>query len=148
MYPEIPVTKTANPKAKPVSENSLGFGQLFTDHMFIMDYIEGQGWIEPRIVPYGPIEMELQQWFFIMARQFRRTQGLQRSGWRHHALPSAFEFRTVNKSNERMVIPQVDLIFVCTPSRSCCSWKKTGYLQHLTFIVRRPFILPWILFLV
>ena len=34
---EIKVTLTDHPKAKP-DENNLGFGHIFTDHMFLMDY--------------------------------------------------------------------------------------------------------------
>ena len=40
MY-DIPVTLTTNPKKKPEDESKLGFGKIFTDHMFIMDYDAG-----------------------------------------------------------------------------------------------------------
>lgn len=53
-----PVTRTTHPKPKPTDENNLGFGKYFTDHMFIMDYDEGQGWHDGRIVPYAPIEID------------------------------------------------------------------------------------------
>ncbi len=39
-----------------VPTEDIGFGQMRTDHMFLMDYIDGE-WINPRIVPYGPISM-------------------------------------------------------------------------------------------
>ncbi|MEG1790592.1 MAG: branched-chain amino acid aminotransferase [Oscillospiraceae bacterium] len=52
----IKITKTTAPKAKTPSDK-LGFGKVFSDHMFLMDYDEGQGWHDPRIVPYGPIEL-------------------------------------------------------------------------------------------
>lgn len=55
---EIKVTLTKNPKKKPADESKLGFGSIFTDHMFVMNYDEGQGWHDPRIVPYGPIELD------------------------------------------------------------------------------------------
>ena len=35
-----------------------GVGAVTTDHMFIMDYTEGKGWHDPRIIPYGPIELD------------------------------------------------------------------------------------------
>ena len=54
---EIRVQKTAQFKPKP-DPASLVFGKTFTDHMFLMDYHEGQGWHDPRIVPYGPIPLE------------------------------------------------------------------------------------------
>ncbi len=39
------------PKEKPQDETKLGFGKKFTDHMFVMDYTEGEGWHDARIVP-------------------------------------------------------------------------------------------------
>ncbi len=55
---EISITRSANLKAKPTDETALGFGRLFTDHMFVMDYTEGQGWHDARIVPYEPFAMD------------------------------------------------------------------------------------------
>ena len=40
---DIRIEKTTCPKAKP-DWSHLGFGHIFTDHMFIMNYTEGQGW--------------------------------------------------------------------------------------------------------
>lgn len=54
---DIKITKTAAPKAKP-DESNLGFGKIFTDHMFVMDYTEGQGWHDARVVPYGSFSMD------------------------------------------------------------------------------------------
>ncbi|MBE6759404.1 MAG: branched chain amino acid aminotransferase, partial [Ruminococcaceae bacterium] len=54
---KIRVQLTDCPKAKPADETKLGFGKIFTDHMFIMEYHEGQGWHDPRIVPFGPIAL-------------------------------------------------------------------------------------------
>jgi len=34
----------------------LSFGQLRTDHMFLMDHVDGK-WVDPRIVPYGPLSL-------------------------------------------------------------------------------------------
>ena len=53
---EIQIEKTKHPKEKPTG--ALGFGTLFTDHMFLMDYTAGQGWHNPRIVPYAPITLD------------------------------------------------------------------------------------------
>ncbi len=38
-------------------EEKLGFGKYFTDHMFVMEYDEGQGWHDARIVPFGNITL-------------------------------------------------------------------------------------------
>ena len=53
---DIRIELTKSPKAKPTDESALGFGKIFTDHMFIMDYTTGKGWHDARIVPYGNIE--------------------------------------------------------------------------------------------
>ena len=47
----ITITKTTAPKAKP-DESALGFGKIFTDHMFMMDYNKETGWTNARIVPF------------------------------------------------------------------------------------------------
>ena len=39
---EIKMELTTNKKDKPAI-NKLGFGQFFTDHMFILDYIRRKG---------------------------------------------------------------------------------------------------------
>ena len=54
---DIKVTKTASPKKKPAKGEPLGFGHIFTDHMFVMNYTEGKGWHDPRIVPFGDISL-------------------------------------------------------------------------------------------
>ena len=43
---------TKEKKAKP-DPDKLGFGKYYTDHMFVMDYTEGQGWHDARIVPFA-----------------------------------------------------------------------------------------------
>ena len=53
----ITVEKTKWPKTKPVDESTLGFGAVFSDHMFVMKYEEGLGWHDAKIVPYGPISI-------------------------------------------------------------------------------------------
>lgn len=52
---EITVTKTTTPKQKPIDESKLGFGRIFTDHMFVMDYSSDKGWYNGRIVPFGEL---------------------------------------------------------------------------------------------
>lgn len=53
----IKVEKTKNPKTKPAKGEKLGFGKIFTDHMFEMDYTEGKGWHDARIVPFHNLEL-------------------------------------------------------------------------------------------
>ena len=51
---EIKIVKTQNHKVMP-PESELGFGKVFSDHMFVMDYEAGKGWYDARIVPFAPI---------------------------------------------------------------------------------------------
>lgn len=53
---QIECTKTKTPRAKTPS-NQLGFGRVFSDHMFLMDHSDGK-WQSPRILPYGPLSMD------------------------------------------------------------------------------------------
>ena len=55
---EIKITLTDSPRQKPADQSKLGFGNYYTDHMFLMNYDEGQGWHDARIVPYGPISLD------------------------------------------------------------------------------------------
>ena len=54
---EIKFTPAATLKEKPDS-STLVFGKAMTDHMLIIDYDEGQGWHDARIIPYGPLQID------------------------------------------------------------------------------------------
>jgi branched-chain amino acid aminotransferase len=45
-------------KPKPADESKLGFGQVFSDHMFLLNYDATHGWHLPRIAPYGPLSLD------------------------------------------------------------------------------------------
>ncbi len=49
-----PSSERRNSEFKP--ENTLAFGKLRTDHMFVMEYEEGE-WINPRIIPYSDFSL-------------------------------------------------------------------------------------------
>ena len=57
MSTAIALTRTDRPKPKP-RDHELGFGQIFTDHMFLMDATADRGWHNPRVVPYGPLSCD------------------------------------------------------------------------------------------
>ncbi len=52
----IKITKTENSRLSTVNFENLTFGTTFSDHMFVVDYKDGQ-WQSPEIVPYGPFEI-------------------------------------------------------------------------------------------
>jgi branched-chain amino acid aminotransferase len=51
----IEIEKTKKSRFNEVDWKKLGFGNFFSDHMFITEFAEGQ-WNNPRIVPYGKFE--------------------------------------------------------------------------------------------
>lgn len=59
--PEFTVAVTANPTAAGVRESILadpGFGKYHTDHLVSIDFTDGVGWHDARVIPYGPIELD------------------------------------------------------------------------------------------
>jgi branched-chain amino acid aminotransferase len=57
MHEPIRITKATTLKKKP-KDGDLGFGQIFTDHMFVADFQDEKGWYDPRVDPYGPLIMD------------------------------------------------------------------------------------------
>jgi branched-chain amino acid aminotransferase len=57
MSDAIRITRVAMKKPKP-KDAELGFGGVFTDHMFVMDFQEEKGWYDPRVEPYGPFTLD------------------------------------------------------------------------------------------
>ena len=57
MSDAIRITRTSAPRTKP-KDSELGFGQIFTDHMFVADFQEEKGWYDPRVEPYGPLSLD------------------------------------------------------------------------------------------
>lgn len=51
-------TPSEKKKTKPADESKLGFGKIFTDHMFTMKFKEGKGWHDAVIEPYHPLELD------------------------------------------------------------------------------------------
>lgn len=106
---EIKVELTKAPKAKPVDEGKLGFGEIFTDHMFIMDYDEGIGWHDARIVPYGPIPMDPSAMCLHYGQTvFEGMKAYRTADNRILMFRPEENFKRLNQSNDRMQIPAVD----------------------------------------
>jgi branched-chain amino acid aminotransferase len=45
-------------KPKPKDESKLGFGKVYSDHMFTMQWAAERGWHEPVIGKYGPLQLD------------------------------------------------------------------------------------------
>lgn len=57
---EIKITRQAPEKmrTKYTDESTLGFGKVFTDHMFTLPYQSDKGWHDPHLEPYHPFCMD------------------------------------------------------------------------------------------
>lgn len=53
MTHEIKITTTQQSRLSQVDFNNIPFGRVFSDHMFVADYKDGQ-WTQPRIEPFAP----------------------------------------------------------------------------------------------
>lgn len=105
---DIAITLCSKPKVK-TPDDALRFGTVFTDHMFVMDYLEGRGWHSPRIVPYQPFTLDpatavlhYAQAVFDGLKAFRGADGVIRL-----FRPSKHAER-LNRSCERLCIPALD----------------------------------------
>lgn len=52
----IPVTRTTQSKLQELDFNNIKFGKVFSDHMFVAEYRDGQ-WQQLRIEPYQPLSL-------------------------------------------------------------------------------------------
>ena len=105
---DIKIQRTETPKAKPVPGQKLGFGKIFTDHMFIMNYTEGQGWHDPRIVPFQNLSLSPAAMVYHYGQEM--FEGLKAykgpDGNVYLFRPDMNAMRT-NATNDRLVIPQL-----------------------------------------
>jgi branched-chain amino acid aminotransferase len=142
MNPQISITKTTHPKTKP-DPDTLRFGDVFTDHMFIMDYKEGKGWYDPRIVPYGPLELDPAAVVFHYAQEM--FEGLKtyltKDGDVQLFRPDMNAKRTT-RTNERLCIPKIDEDFYVEAIKALVEVDKDWVPNKKdTSLYIRPFII-------
>lgn len=106
---DIRIELTKHPKEKPADESKLGFGHYFTDHMFVMNYTTGQGWHDARIVEHGPIAMDPAAICLHYGQEvFEGMKAYRTSDGKINLFRPEENFKRLNISNERLVIPQID----------------------------------------
>ena len=103
---DIKITKTTSPKAKPADETKLGFAKIFTDHMFLMDYTDGQGWHDPRIIPYAPFPLDPATVVFHYAQElFEGMKAYRTADGTIQLFRPECNGQRMQDSSERMCIP-------------------------------------------
>ena len=139
---DMQITLSTTKKEKPQAEQ-LEFGKQFTDHMFIMDYTQGQGWHDPRIVPYQPLSLEPSAMIFHYGQSVFE-------GLKAYATPEdeiilfrpEKNFQRLNSSNSRLCIPDIDVDFALKALKTLISVDKDWIPQaEGTSLYIRPFII-------
>jgi len=108
----IPITTAEQLKSKP-DDDSLGFGSIFTDHMFNMDYESEKGWHNPRIEPYASLVMDpatmvlhYGQGVFEGLKAYRTAKG------NVQLFRPRDNIKRLNRSARRLCIPEVEEDFL------------------------------------
>ncbi len=139
---EIKITKTTTPKQKPTDQSTLGFGKYYTDHMFIMNYDEGQGWHDARIVPYAPIALDPAAMCLHYGQEvFEGMKAYKTVDGGIQLFRPEKNMARLNVSNERLCIPLIDEDFCVEAIKKLVEvdqdWIPT---QSGTSLYIRPFI--------
>ena len=140
---DIKLERAAALKTKPAVGQPLGFGHLFTDHMFVMNYTEGKGWHDPRIVPFSNLSLSPAAMVFHYGQEMFEGLKAYRSADGHTYLfrPDMNAKRAI-QSNDRLCIPHVDEEFAIEALRQLILVDKE-WIPNVpgTSLYIRPFII-------
>lgn len=98
----------AKRKAKVADESKLGFGRIFTDHMLMVEWKSGKGWVDARIEPYAPFILDPACTVFHYAQEI--FEGLKAYRWSDGSIAlfrPEMNARRFNVSADRLCMPQV-----------------------------------------
>ncbi|MBN2156551.1 MAG: branched-chain amino acid aminotransferase [Candidatus Lokiarchaeota archaeon] len=100
-------------KSKPEDESALRFGELFTDHMFLMSWNDKEGWQDAQIKKFEPLQLSPAAIVLHYANEIFEGLKAYKTPENHIILfRPRKNFERLNNSAERMVLPQVDIDFV------------------------------------
>ena len=144
---EIQTIETKNKKSCPQA-SELGFGQFFTDHMFVMDYTEGKGWHDPCIHSYKDFSVPPSAMVFHYGQAiFEGLKAYRTPDDKIQLFRPRDNFERMNRSARGMCIPELDIEFVIGALKNLFAWTKTGCPglpePHCIFV---QLLLPQILF--
>ncbi|MDI6755219.1 MAG: branched-chain amino acid aminotransferase [Thermodesulfobacteriota bacterium] len=124
---EIPITKALPEqlKKKPAPDAQLGFGKLLTDHMFLMDYQEGEGWKNPRIEPYHSLALDPAALVLHYGQEV--FEGLKAYRWPNgevYLFRPRMNYERMNRSAKRLCMPALDVEFALEATRQLIRLEK------------------------
>lgn len=97
-------------KPKPKDE-SLAFGDIPTDHMYLLDYETGKGWFNPRILPYGNLSVDPAAMAFHYGQEIFEGLKAYRGEDGIYLFRAEENFKRFNRSARRLCMPEVDISF-------------------------------------
>ena len=99
--------KTSISKLDSTDFNNLKFGETFTDHMFVCDYEDGK-WVDPRVVPYKPIEIEPSANVFHYGQAvFEGMKGYKDDLGKIWLFRPTENYKRISISSERLAMPEL-----------------------------------------
>ena len=103
----IRIERTQTPKTKP-DYKKLGFGNYFTDHMFLMDYSTEKGWHDARIVPYAPLSLDPSAMVFHYAQElFEGLKAYRRADGGIQLFRPDCNIERMNNTCDRLCVPEI-----------------------------------------
>ena len=103
----ITIVKNENLKQKP-DASTLGFGKIFTDNMFIMDYSKEKGWYNARIVPFENLSIHPASTVLHYGSEiFEGLKAYRRQDGTVQLFRPIENIRRLNRSAERLCLPQI-----------------------------------------
>ncbi|UCF90934.1 MAG: branched-chain amino acid aminotransferase [Desulfobacterales bacterium] len=145
---QLTITRTETLKPKP-DDSNLGFGTIFTDHMFNLDYAPDKGWYDPRIEPYAPLAMDpatmvlhYGQGVFEGLKAYRTASG------RIQLFRPRDNFQRLNRSCRILCMPEADEDFALRALKELLTLEKdwvprasgTSLYVRPTIVATDPFL--------
>ncbi len=107
---DIKIELTKQPKAKPAPGQKLGFGRIFTDHMFVMNYTEGKGWHDAKIMPFQNISLSPAAMVYHYGQEmFEGLKAYKGPDGEVYLFRPDMNAKRTNATNDRLVIPQLPI---------------------------------------
>lgn len=130
-------------KDKPADQSKLGFGKIFTDHMFIMDYDSGMGWHDPRIVPYQNISLDPAAMVFHYAQEmFEGLKAYKSKEGKVLLFRPEKNIERMNNTNRRLCIPELEPADVLHAIKALVAYEQDWIpTAEGTSLYIRPFII-------
>lgn len=137
---EIKVVKTKNSRINEIDFNNIKFGREFSDHMFSMEYKNGE-WQNPEIIPYKNLSFSPAMSALHYGQSIFEGLKAYRNGDDVLTFRAKDNFTRMNKSAHRMCIPEIPEELVSLALKKLltldASWVPAGDSNSLYI---RPFL--------